>query len=159
MSDPEKTSPSGPPSRLVSWLFGSDSGSIATKLLRAFLLVSVLGMLVVIIAAEVMFQSILGITEQSNHDIGETAALSSNEALTDTVLADVETLVQAKADLIKESLDRLSGDLATLASYADELYAHPEAYRQVPFEHLRLVPGHAGLTVGAFAGDGGCLTL
>ncbi|MDR1421262.1 MAG: SpoIIE family protein phosphatase [Coriobacteriales bacterium] len=131
---------SGPFKRPVSWLFGSGSTSIATKLLRAFLIVSVLGMLAVIIATEVLFQNIFRVTEQSNLSIGETAAQSSNEALTSTVLSDMERLAQTKADVINESIGRLSGDLTTLANYANDLYAHPQTYREVPFEHLRGVP-------------------
>jgi sigma-B regulation protein RsbU (phosphoserine phosphatase) len=125
---------------LFNRLFGAGGGSISDKLLRAFLIVSVCGMLAAIVAAELMFQSILGVTEQSNLSIGETAAQSSDEALTSTVLSDTEELAQAKAGIINESIEALAGDLETLAGYVDGLYAHPENYRAFPFEHLRNVP-------------------
>jgi sigma-B regulation protein RsbU (phosphoserine phosphatase) len=96
-------------------------------------------MLAAIIAAELMFQSILGVTEQSNLSIGETAAQNSDEALTSTVLSDTEALVQAQAGVINESIEALAGDLKMLAGYIDGLYAHPNEYRAVSFEHLRNV--------------------
>jgi sigma-B regulation protein RsbU (phosphoserine phosphatase) len=119
---------------------GAQGRSIAKKLLSAFLIVSACGMLTAIVAAELLFQSILGVTNQSNLSIGETAAQSSSEALTSTVLTDTETLAEAKAGIINESLARLAGDVDTLADYISELYAHPADYRELPFEHLRSAP-------------------
>ncbi|MDR1013669.1 MAG: SpoIIE family protein phosphatase [Coriobacteriales bacterium] len=140
MSETGKPRPPGLLAGLVDRLLGAKGGSISKKLLRAFLIVSAGGMITAIVVVELMFQSVLGVTEQSNLDIGETAALSSVEALTGTVLADTETLAQAKADVIDESIGRLAGDLKTFADYVEGLYARPGDYRDVPFEHLRNVP-------------------
>ncbi|MDR2108287.1 MAG: SpoIIE family protein phosphatase [Coriobacteriales bacterium] len=129
--------PSMPSGSLLRWLLGVGSNSIAKKLLRAFLFVSMLGLFAAIVAAEVTFQSILGVTEQSNRSIGGTAAQSSDEALTATVLADTETLVRAKSEIIDGSLVRLSSDLRTLSTYLEKIYAQPEEYQPVPFSHLR----------------------
>jgi sigma-B regulation protein RsbU (phosphoserine phosphatase) len=132
--------PLGASAGLSGRLLGAKSGSIAKKLLRAFLFVSILGMCAAIVAAEAMFESIRGITEQSNLSIGETAAQSSGKALTDMALADTERLAQAKAEIIDASLARLAGDLRTLATYLEEIYAQPEEYQPVPFPHLHNVP-------------------
>jgi sigma-B regulation protein RsbU (phosphoserine phosphatase) len=140
MSETRKPKPPGLLARFVDRLLGAKGGSISKKLLRAFLIVSAGGMLAALIVVELMFQSVLNVTEQSNLDIGEAAAQSSDAALTGTVLTDTETLAQAKADVIDESIGRLAGDLKTLASYVEELYAHPDDYQDVPFEHLRGVP-------------------
>jgi sigma-B regulation protein RsbU (phosphoserine phosphatase) len=131
---------SSSPSRLSDRLFGARGGSISNKILTAFLLVSIFGMLAIIVMAELMFQGIIGVTEQSNLSIGEAAAQRSDEALTATVLSNTEQLALAKAAVIDESLKRLSGDLVTLANYINGLYAHPEDYRAAPFDHVRVAP-------------------
>jgi sigma-B regulation protein RsbU (phosphoserine phosphatase) len=140
MSETENAGLPGLLGRLSDNVFGARGGSLSKKLLRAFLVMSACGMIAVIVVTELMFQSILGVTEQSNRDIGETAAQSSESALTDTVLADTEMLVQAKSDIISESLASLAGDLVTAAGYVEGLYVHPDDYRAVPFEHLKNVP-------------------
>jgi sigma-B regulation protein RsbU (phosphoserine phosphatase) len=121
-------------------LLHPQGSSISKKILRAFLIVSILGMLTVIIAAEGMLLSLRGITEQSDRSIGATAGKSSTEALTQMALDDVETLVRAEAEIIDESLERLAGNLRTLAALTNDIYAHPDEYRELPFPHLRYAP-------------------
>jgi anti-sigma regulatory factor (Ser/Thr protein kinase)/HAMP domain-containing protein len=111
--------------------------SIGARILLAFLLVSISGLLMIAIVSELTLYNIRELNGASNQEIGTIATTGSEQALTEQALGDFEVLAQAKAKTIDETLIRLSGGLRTLALFTETLYAVPDDYPSVRFAHIK----------------------
>ena len=110
--------------------------SIASKLLKAFLLVCIVSLGISGIVTVISLLNIRRITLENSSTIGNTAADSSGESLRDQTIHNLTELVRVKSDVINLELLKAVNSVEIMKAYAERIYRNPGDFRPRPFPNF-----------------------
>jgi sigma-B regulation protein RsbU (phosphoserine phosphatase) len=114
--------------------------SIKTKILWAFLLVSLVSLIVSSAVMLISMIHIRALTLESGNNIGSTAAKHGREYLREQTFLDVAKLVRAESDTIDLRLKDSADTVALLKGYIERIYGNKEEFRPLRIPNYRDVP-------------------
>jgi sigma-B regulation protein RsbU (phosphoserine phosphatase) len=114
--------------------------SIASKILRAFLLVCLVSLGISGIVTVLSLFNIRRITLENSSTIGAAAADSSAETLRRQTILDLTELVQAQSEIINHELLNALNGLELIKNYAEKIYRSPGNFLPRPFANYHAVP-------------------
>lgn len=113
---------------------------IKTRILRAFLSVSVSSMVLAGLAAGLTMLNLRNAAIGTNEIIGKSAAENSEKALTEQAVFNMRELSDAKAQLIDSVLSDTAGTLNEISIYIDYLYRHKDEFKEISYPYVKDVP-------------------
>lgn len=113
---------------------------IKTKMLRAFLSVSVSSMVVAGLAAGLTMLNLRNAAIGTNTIIGSSAAENSEKALTEQAVSNMRELSGAKALLIDSVLSDMADTLREIGQSINYLYDHKGEFKEIPYAYVKDVP-------------------
>ncbi len=113
---------------------------IRTKLMQAFLGISVTSMVIAGVAAGITLMNIHNVALDSNTAIGQNAADSSEKSLIGQAVLNMKDLSGVKAELIESSLQDTADNLREIRSYINYMYTHQDEFKPVHYTVASEVP-------------------
>ncbi|MDR3130339.1 MAG: SpoIIE family protein phosphatase [Treponema sp.] len=117
-----------------------EKNRIATKILRAFLLLCIASLAASGAVMLINMMNIRDLSIESGSNIGSAAADNGRDSLMNLTFQDIAELMQAKSDNISLQVDAMREAVLLLKGYAEHLYNNNEKFRPVKIPSMRQVP-------------------
>ncbi|MDR0857794.1 MAG: SpoIIE family protein phosphatase [Oscillospiraceae bacterium] len=127
---------------------------IKTKILRAFLILSIGAMIVAAVSACATMFYIRGVSIENNNSVGHEAAGSGETALIDLAIGSIGNLAEVRAEGIETGLNDKAKLIQSVADYISYLYTHKDDFKRIEYPNGggSLPPGELAMAY-ALAGE------
>lgn len=105
--------------------------TIKKRILKAFLSLSVISLVVTVLLAEASMMILKDTAQNSNTDVGQKFAKSSETLLIDQALGASSDLVQAMADNFNTQLSKKASVVESMSGYLTYMYDHPDSFARL----------------------------